>query len=129
MESDKLPITIQELINSLDQNSKQAKVLTTVLNTCSSVVNAMNSMPDTSKKRNIFIKSYNRRPQNKKKRRMAIFEVAMSSYIGATQIAITASQPIPKSPNIPASGMAVVGDGGPEIVIDTTGKIINTPLK
>jgi len=54
-------------------------------------------MPKTDKQgRNIFIKTYKRRPQNKKKRAAVMAKIAVATAVGAMNTMRIISQPIPK---------------------------------
>lgn len=76
--------------------SKQLEIAQQVMNTATVITDLAKQLPKTGKRRNIFIKTYNRRPQNKKKRGAIIAQMALTSVMGAMQVARIASQPIPK---------------------------------
>lgn len=94
--------------------SKFAEIAVTVSELARHISGIMAEMPKTGKAgRNIFIKSYNRRPRNKQKRNKIIVQAAIRSAIGASQIAVIQSQPTPR---FPSGTPAIVGSGRPEIV-------------
>jgi hypothetical protein len=76
---------------------KQLTLAYSVLKTAGSLVELVKKLPITGKvKRNVFIKSYNRRPMNKQKRRLVLSQMAFSAFMGAIDIASIQSKPIPK---------------------------------
>jgi hypothetical protein len=79
--------------------NKQLEIFQNTIHTANNVSDALKQMPKTGKRgRNIFLKSYNRRPMNKKKRAQAMFNVAWHVYFGAIQNAIIISTPMLKYP-------------------------------
>lgn len=75
---------------------KRLAIFESVVNTATAVSGFAKQLPNTGKRRNIFVKSYNRRPNNKRKRALLLAQIAWSAHMGAVQIAIVASQPILK---------------------------------
>lgn len=75
---------------------KRYAILNSVLNTASVLKTISAELPKTGKKRNIFIKNYNRRPMNKQKRAKCLSNMAIVSCMGAAQISTIISQPVPK---------------------------------
>lgn len=57
------------------------------------------NLPRTGKKRNVFIKSYNRRPNNKKRSAIIVAKMIATTYFGALDILKIQSMPIPKFKN------------------------------
>lgn len=78
----------------------------------------INELPRTGKRnRNIFRKTYNRRPGNKQKRAFVMAKMGLSAVMGASQVHLITSQPIPKyypEGSIGKGGLATVGESGPE---------------
>ncbi len=75
---------------------KQQNIVQAILDTATSVMLETKELPNTSKRRNIFRKQYNRRPMNKQKRAKAVSLMVLSGVLGSVQIAKILSQPIPK---------------------------------
>lgn len=71
-----------------------------VKNTAEAVAKHLKDMPKTGKRRNIFIKTYNRRPQSRKKANNVLALVSMTQMMGAAQLMSIMSQPIPKNNEI-----------------------------
>lgn len=77
--------------------AKKQEMAEVVINAAIHVVNSVREMPQTGKhKRNIFIKTYNRRPRNKQKRAMAFANIAIHMAISRQQLLRINSQPIAK---------------------------------
>ena len=76
---------------------KAKQIFAAVTHTAGQITEGVKELPRTGKKRrNVFVKAYNRRPRNKQKRAQASFKIAMAAMIGAAQIYMVASQSIPK---------------------------------
>jgi hypothetical protein len=72
------------------------------------------NLPRKGKKRNIFIKSYNRRPNSKKKSAVIVTKMIANIYFGALDVLRIQQTPIPKFKN----GTPVIQDHGkPEIIL------------
>lgn len=77
---------------------KRLEILLTVIDAADSICKQLKQIPRTDKKRrNIFIKSYNRRPNNKRKRAASYIGIMMTSIISATQVKQILQQPIRKT--------------------------------
>ena len=76
--------------------SKQAAIAEVVMNQAQVIINISKTLPNTSKRRNIFKKTYDRRPNNKSKRALAFVQMAITSAMSAAQIGIIAGQRTPK---------------------------------
>lgn len=77
---------------------KRLEVLLTVIDAADSICKQLKQLPRTGKKRrNIFIKSYNRRPNNKRKRAAGYMGIMMTSIISAMQVKQILQQPIRKT--------------------------------
>src|SRR5436190_11654809 len=89
---------MKELINQTNiVSDKHFMLAQTLINTALSVIDFVKMLPKTGKhKRNIFIKTYNRRPMNKKKRAVIMAQIAMATATGAINVAITMQHPLPK---------------------------------
>lgn len=80
--------------------NKSASILESVIRTANAINEASKELPQTGKiGRNIFIKSYNRRPRNKQKRAAGMAKIIISAAIGVAQIHLIQSAPVPKDPN------------------------------
>lgn len=75
---------------------KQLAIIEAVMHTANMVIDQVKKLPKGKHRKNVFIKSYNRRPGNKRKRARIISGIAMSQYMGAAQIIRIASTPTPK---------------------------------
>lgn len=96
-----------------DKLEKQKAIAISILQNAQTVISAIKEMPKTGKRgRNIFIKTYNRRPDNKRKRRKIIARVAISTAISAMQIRAIASTPRRRyqADGIAAGRTAVIGE-------------------
>lgn len=80
--------------------NKELSIASTVVDSAHRTIELLKQIPKTGKAgRNIFIKSYNRRPQNKKKTRLLMFKVALNTFMTANQILIIQATPMPRYPN------------------------------
>ena len=94
-----------------DYQLKALELVKSIQVTASSVVNIARQLPKTGKKhRNIFIKVYNRKPGNKKKRAAGMLNMAISSVMGAASIARIVSQPMPKYPRGSYTGAKMINE-------------------
>ena len=75
---------------------KKVAIIENIVHAASKNIELLKELPKTGKMRNIFIKSYNRRPQSKKKRGLVLMKIATNSYFSAIRQAVIISQPIPK---------------------------------
>lgn len=74
---------------------KKLAMFEVVSHTANGITTIFKTMPRTGKKRrNIFVKSYNRRPQNKKKRALIMAQAAMTAVLGAMQLHAVMVRPI-----------------------------------
>lgn len=99
------------------RKSKAIAIFNSVVTTAESITTALKHMPRTGKRnRNIFIKTYNRRPKNKFKRDGVLTSTQAVAIIGACQLCIIMSQPVRKenSPE-PQGGMIVEMNSRAEI--------------
>lgn len=77
--------------------AKTKQMFEVTAHTAWNINKVLKDMPRTGKKRrNIFIKSYKRRPQNKKKRALVLARVAMTTFFGSMQMLTVMQTPIPK---------------------------------
>ena len=79
--------------------NKQIAIVESMINSVAIISAQIKRIPKTDKRmRNIFVKSYNRRPMNKQKRANAIACITIQSAISAAQISTIISTPneIPK---------------------------------
>lgn len=93
---------------------KAKAIAASVMATASAITGIARKLPKTNKaNRNIFIKTYNRRPGNKITRKMLYAQIALTLYMSRAQIQAVISQPIPKYPR-----GSYPGDGDRVAVMD-----------
>lgn len=79
------------------QTDKAIVLLESVLNTAEMINRAVKMLPRTQKHgRNIFTKTYNRRPMNKQKRALGFMHIGIAAALGTVRAISIASMPIPK---------------------------------
>lgn len=119
---------MQELI-AKHKKEKSLAINEIIVNLAKTVVNITKTLPKDGK-RNPFVKSYNRRPRNKKKRLLATAQVAINTRLAQSQAYIVASQPIPKfqkgSPGRSGS-IAVIGKNNTEVLQRPNGELVPIP--
>lgn len=77
---------------------KKLAIMQLTVQTAANITNTLKDMPHTGKKgRNVFVKAYNRRPQNKKKRAMVMIRVALSACFGVASLYRIIKTPIPRT--------------------------------
>jgi len=76
--------------------SKAIAIAESVTETATGIVRELKKLPKGKHKRNVFIKTYNRRPGNKRKRAIVMMNSSMSAMMGAMQVAMIMQTPIPK---------------------------------
>lgn len=67
-----------------------------VTNTAASIQQAVKQLPASGKRRNIFLKSYNRRPNGKAKRAKIYLDILHLTLMGKARLQMIAAQLIPK---------------------------------
>lgn len=78
-------------------SSKESQIIECAAGTTNTLIGYAKQIPNTGKRdRNIFIKSYNRRPGNKMKALKATLAMVSTTFMGAIQLAMIAAQPLPK---------------------------------
>ena len=77
----------------MDNQEKKAAIIQMTIANAKRIVDNIATIPKTGKGRNIFIKKYNRRPQTKKKVKMAIVNISISTVTNAMQLAQILSTP------------------------------------
>lgn len=80
----------------LSSVEKKMLMVEHVNNTALGMADILKSMPNTGKHRNVFIKSYNRRPRTKQRRNLGMIKLQMYVVSRAIGLAIIIQQPIPK---------------------------------
>jgi len=91
---------------------KQMAIANAIIDAAMSVVSFakdISKLTPTNKRRNVFVKSYNRRPANKKKRAVLTAQSAINVAMASDRIRAMLSQPQPKKEFL-SGGIAVVGD-------------------
>lgn len=112
-----------------DTINKKDRILEVVAHTTEALRAAMKTIPDTGKyRRNVFIKNYNRRPQNKYKSAKGFAAILIIGAMGASKILQIISQPIPRAHGIADGGLAIVGECKEEIIVSPDGSIKNIGL-
>ncbi len=78
-------------------DEKRVQIFNAIIYAAESISLIYKDYPVTGKKkRNVFIKKYNRRPMNKRKRNLIFAKAAMQQAISAMQISKIIQQPILK---------------------------------
>ncbi len=80
----------------MNKIEKQIEIAQTIKHAALNITSISATIPNTGKNKNIFIKAYNRRPQNKKKTAQAFGKMALSSLFSAIQISTIKDTPTPK---------------------------------
>ena len=101
---------------AISKHVRKGKAGRKIIQTANAVSAQAKNIPVTGKNRNTLIKSYNRRPRNKAKRTMAILGMYITARSGAMQIAVIASQPMPKYPKGSSGVAPFIGESGNETI-------------
>lgn len=75
---------------------KSAAIAQTVIETAGIVTNQLKNLPVPKRKRNVFVKSYSRRPMNRNKTASTILQISCTLQMSAFHMAIIQATPIPK---------------------------------
>ncbi len=75
---------------------KRIEIAQAVMHGATSVADYAKQLPKGEHHKNVFVKTYNRRPMNKGKRAKAMMGMAMSCAISAMRVATIMQQPIPR---------------------------------
>jgi hypothetical protein len=78
------------------QTEKGLAIIRNAVETEKGITHSLKQLPQTGKKRNVFIKNYNRRPLNKRKRKQVMALVAFKIMMSAVTHATILSTPIPR---------------------------------
>lgn len=77
---------------------KSLAIAARAMSAAETITDVLKGMPKTGKQgRNIFIKTYNRRPGNKRKRALILARAGIHSMFASLEIARIISMPIPKN--------------------------------
>ena len=80
------------------KDEKRIAIIENVFATVEGITSALKDMPRTGKQgRNIFIKTYNRKPGNKRKRAIVVARTALAAAFGAMHALAIVSTPTPKT--------------------------------
>lgn len=106
------------------KTQRAIEIAETATHTASSIAKSLRQLPKTGKRRNIFSKTYNRRPMKKIKTAAVMLNTAFAAFMGAAQISRIIETPIPKFPQgARFNEGGIVGHSGKEVVITGDGKL------
>jgi len=76
--------------------NKSIAIINAIKEAADTITRHAKDLPKDKFHKNVFIKSYNRRPRNQQKRARAINGMAIAKAKGISQIRIITTQPLPK---------------------------------
>ena len=90
-----IPETDEDRVK-LARMEKALDIFSTITETASSITALAKELPRTGKRRNIFRKTHNRRPQNTNKIRTIALRMSLAAIISSSRLFDKISRPIPK---------------------------------
>lgn len=75
---------------------KSAAIAQTIIETADIITHQLKNLPVPKRKKNVFVKSYSRRPMNRNKTAHTLLGISCTLQVSAFHMAIIQSTPIPK---------------------------------